>query len=42
MTKVVKKKQINAFKHNGFWQCVDTARDKKILEELIKKGKKKW
>ncbi len=26
-----------AFKHNGFWQCMDTLRDKEILEKKIKK-----
>jgi glucose-1-phosphate cytidylyltransferase len=27
-----------AYKHNGFWQCMDTLRDKEILENLIKKN----
>ena len=26
-----------AFKHYGFWQCMDTLRDKEILEKKIKK-----
>ena len=26
-----KKKQLLAFKHHGFWQCMDTLRDKEIL-----------
>ena len=26
-----------AFKHNGFWQCVDTLRDKELLEEAKRK-----
>ena len=30
-------KKLGAFKHSGFWQCVDTVRDKEILEEAIKK-----
>ena len=34
-----KKKQLLAFKHNGFWQCMDTLRDKKILEKKIKEKK---
>ena len=33
------KKNIFAFRHNGFWQCVDTLRDKKILENILKKKK---
>ena len=31
------KKNIFAFRHDGFWQCVDTLRDKKILENILKK-----
>ena len=39
MQKLSKKKQLIAFKHKGFWQCMDTLRDKKILEEKFKKYK---
>ena len=39
---LTKKKQLSAFKHENFWQCMDTIRDKKILElELKKKNYKK-
>ena len=31
--KISKKKQLMAFKHKGFWQCMDTLRDKEILEK---------
>ena len=34
-----KRKQLLAFRHKGFWQCMDTKRDKDILEKLFKKGK---
>jgi len=30
--------QLSAFKHYGFWQCMDTLRDKEILENKIKKS----
>ena len=30
------KKKLNAFKHYSFWQCMDTIRDKQILEKKIK------
>ena len=36
---VAKKKQLLAFRHNGFWQCMDTKRDKENLERILKKGK---
>ena len=35
---VTKKKQLVAFKHKGFWQCMDTKRDKDNLEEILKKN----
>ena len=34
-----KKKQLSAFKHYGFWQCMDTKRDKENLEQIFKKRK---
>ena len=34
--KVAKENQMNAYKHYGFWQCMDTLRDKEILEQKIK------
>ena len=40
LQKLGKKKQLLAFKHNGFWQCMDTLRDKNILEREFKKLKK--
>ena len=41
LEKVCRNKQISAFKHEGFWQCMDTKRDKEILEKEIKKINKK-
>ena len=37
-----KKKSLNAFKHYGFWQCMDTLRDKYLLENYFKKKKIKF
>ena len=31
-----------AFKHDGFWQCADTIRDLKYLEELFGENKAHW
>ena len=36
---LAKKRQLSAFKHHGFWQCMDTKRDKDILDKLLKKRK---
>lgn len=34
--------QIMAYKHSGFWQCMDTQRDKKKLEDMWDEGKAPW
>lgn len=34
LRKLSKDKELMAFKHEGFWQCMDTQRDKTILEEM--------
>ena len=39
MEKISKGKQLVAFKHNDFWQCVDTVRDKEILEKILRTKK---
>jgi glucose-1-phosphate cytidylyltransferase len=31
-----------AFKHDGFWQPMDTLRDKMVLEELWQQNKAPW
>ena len=35
---ICKKNKLGAYKHNGFWQCMDTKRDKEILEKIVKKN----
>ena len=36
---VCRKKNLAAFKHNGFWQCMDTKRDLEKLKNKLKKIK---
>tara|TARA_B100001057_G_scaffold337052_1_gene337889 strand:+ start:75 stop:767 length:693 start_codon:yes stop_codon:yes gene_type:complete len=38
LEKITKKKQLVAFKHHKFWQCMDTKRDKDYLEKILKKN----
>jgi len=33
---------MSAFEHNGFWQPMDTLRDKNHLEQLWKSGEAPW
>ena len=34
--------QLMSFQHNGFWQCMDTIRDKEYLNELFEEGETPW
>lgn len=34
--------QLAAYKHDGFWQCMDTLRDLKLLENLWQSGNAPW
>ena len=34
--------QLTAYKHDGFWQCMDTLRDKQLLENLWANAKAPW
>ena len=34
--------ELQAYQHEGFWQAMDTLRDKTILEDLWAKGKSPW
>ena len=39
LQRISKKGELLAFKHQGYWQCMDTVRDKQIIEESLKKKK---
>lgn len=34
--------ELMAYQHEGFWQCMDTKRDKDHLEELFQSGRAPW
>jgi len=38
LEKVARKGELIAYKHNGFWQCMDTKRDLDNLEEIYSQG----
>lgn len=42
LERVANELELNAYKHNGFWQCMDTQRDKEIFEEMIRLGNPPW
>ncbi len=42
LVRLVEEKQLNAYKHDGFWQCMDTQREKIMLEEQWASGNAPW
>lgn len=42
LTSLAQKHQLAAFKHHGFWQCMDTLRDKFHLDSLWDSGQAPW
>ena len=42
LTELAKKNQLVAYKHSGFWQPMDTLREKNLLNELWSKGIAPW
>lgn len=42
MERLAEDKQLGAYKHKGFWKCMDALRDKLELEALWQSGQAKW
>lgn len=42
MRKLAAEGQLMGFRHDGFWQCMDTQREKQKLEELWESGQAPW
>ena len=42
LQKIVKDNQLTAYKHEGFWQPMDTLREKYLLTDLWERGKAPW
>ncbi len=42
INKLVSEKQVAAYNHTGFWQCMDTQREMKYLCELWDEGRAPW
>jgi glucose-1-phosphate cytidylyltransferase len=42
MERLAKDGQLSAFLHRGFWQPLDTLRDKELLNDLWASGKAPW
>lgn len=42
LEKLAKDNQLMAYQHPGFWHCMDTVRDKDVLEKMWSEGKARW
>jgi len=42
LQKIAREGQLKAFKHEGFWQCMDNVREKIFLNEQIRKNTAPW
>jgi glucose-1-phosphate cytidylyltransferase len=42
LEKLASDRQLAAYKHEDFWQCMDTLRDKYLLERLWQSGRAPW
>tara|TARA_B100001250_G_scaffold66509_1_gene53023 strand:+ start:46565 stop:47341 length:777 start_codon:yes stop_codon:yes gene_type:complete len=42
LQEVVKNNELKAFKHKGFWQCMDNVRERDYLDKLTNEGKAPW
>lgn len=42
LQKLAQEGQLMAFKHDGFWKCMDSLNDKQMLNSMLKSGNAKW
>lgn len=42
MERLARERQLAAYKHPGFWQCMDTLRDRNLLETHWQSGRAPW
>lgn len=42
LAELARQRQLMAFEHDGFWQAMDTLRDKNLLEDLWQSGRAPW
>jgi glucose-1-phosphate cytidylyltransferase len=42
LERLASEKQLAAYKHPNFWQCMDTLRDRRLLEEIWASGRAPW
>lgn len=41
-SRLIAEDQLMAYKHEGFWRCMDTLKDRQVLEEMAERGDMPW
>jgi glucose-1-phosphate cytidylyltransferase len=41
-SRLIEANQLMAYKHEGFWRCMDNLKDRQVLEEMVEQGKMPW
>ena len=42
LERLAKEGQLMSYMHRGYWQCMDSVREKQMLEKMIAGGKAPW
>ena len=42
LEKLCEEKQLLSYKHDGYWQCMDTKKENEMLQDLLNKNKAPW
>jgi glucose-1-phosphate cytidylyltransferase len=40
--RLIKARELIAYKYEGFWRSMDTLRDRQVLEEMVERGEMRW
>jgi glucose-1-phosphate cytidylyltransferase len=41
-SRLIEADQLMAYKHEGFWRCMDNLKDRQMLEEMVERGRMPW
>ena len=42
LERLSREQELAIYRHTGFWQCMDTQRDKELLEQYWNNGEAQW
>jgi glucose-1-phosphate cytidylyltransferase len=40
--RLIERRELVAYKYEGFWRAMDTLRDRQVLEEMVDRGEMRW